>query len=160
MSVFRSTPLLVLLLSACASMPRSQGLHQAKLEGFGVGEIREAARIVVEEVAHRWSVVRITEEGSVLTEGWIGVCGEQVTCRTRTGHPGGSAGTPWTTIEVRFRELGTDTAVEVEVVYEDCAPGVTCQPQRLASTGVLERRILDGIRERLESPAEDSLTEL
>jgi len=144
-----------LILAACASTPRAEGLDTAVVEGYAVGPVREAARIVVEEVAHRWSVVRITDTGSVLTEGWIGACGEQVTCRTRTGYSGGYAGTPWTTIEVRFRELGMDTAVEVEIVYEDCDPDVDCQPQLLASTGVLEREIIDGIRARLESAGAD-----
>ena len=112
---------------------------------------RQAARVVVEELAHRWSVVRITDEGSVMTEGWIGVCGEHVTCAIGIGHPANRGITPWATIEVRFHELGDDTSVDVEIVYEDCDPGVDCQPELLASTGGLERRIIDGMRDRLEA---------
>jgi hypothetical protein len=142
---------LALILAACASTPRSEGIDHAMFEGFAVEPVREAARIVVEEVGHRWSVVRITDTGSVMTEGWIGVCGEQVTCSTRTGYPGAIGRTPWATIEVRFRDLGVDTGVEVEIEYEDCDPDVSCQPELLGSTGVLESQIIDGMRAILRS---------
>jgi hypothetical protein len=143
-----------LLFVACASAPRSEGVEHAVFEGYSVKEVREAAMVVVEEVAHPMSVVRVTEEGSVFTEGWIGDCAREVTCAGTVGYQGnpGPGGTPWTTIEVGLRDLGMDTAVEVEIVYEDCDPGVDCQPQRLASTGALERKIVQDIRTRLESP--------
>jgi hypothetical protein len=90
----------------------------------------------------------------VVTEGWIGDCAREVTCAGAVGYQGNpdSRVTPWATIEVRFSDLGTDTAVEVEIVYEDCDPDVSCQPQRLASTGALERRIVETMQTRLESP--------
>jgi hypothetical protein len=96
----------------------------------------------------------------VLTEGWIGDCAREVACAGAIGFQGnpGSRMTPWATIEVRFRDLGTGTAVEVTIAFEDCDPGVDCQPELLGSTGALERRILDGIRKRLESPPEDVST--
>ena len=145
----RTAALFALTLPACASATRSQGDDRTVL-GYAVGPVREAALVVVEDVAHPLSVVRVTHEGSVLTEGWIGACGEQVTCSTPTAYPG-YVSSPWTTIEVRFRELGPDTAVEVEIEYESCEPGVRCVPERYASSGELERQILDGIRSRLAS---------
>lgn len=150
---------LALLLTACASTPRSEGLHEARFEGHAVQSVREAARVVVAEFAHPVSEVRIKDDGSVLTEGWAGACGTEVACTTRVGYPG-SAPTPWTTIAVRFHDLGTATAAEVVIAFEDCDPDVDCEPQLLGSTGKLERRILDGIRARLESPEENPLAEL
>jgi hypothetical protein len=143
-----------LILAACASAPRSERVEHEVFEGYAVATVREAARVVVEEVAHPMSVVRITDAGSVLTEGWIGDCSREASCAGTLGYQGnpGAQGTPWATIEVRFGDLGTDTAVEVEIVYEDCDPDVSCQPQLLASTGALERQIVDDIRARLESP--------
>lgn len=138
-----------LAVAACASAPPA-GIVDARIEGFAVEPVREAARIVVVEVAHPQSVVRVTDDGSVLTEGWIGVCGEDVTCASSTHYPSRGA-TPWATIEVRFRDLGTDTDVEVEIVYEDCDPAVDCLPELLASTGALERKIVDRIRAHLEA---------
>lgn len=143
-----------LLFAACASAPRTERVEHAVFEGYAVDAVREAAEVVLAEVAHPMSVVRVTEQGSVLTDGWIGDCAREVTCAGRVGDQGnpGSQATPWTTIEVGLRDLGMDTAVEVEIVFEDCDPAVDCQPQRLASTGALERRIVDDIRVRLESP--------
>lgn len=149
---------LALLLTACASTPTSEGLHEAIL-GYAAKPVRDAAVVVVTEVAHPMSVVRITDDGSVLTEGWAGACGTDVACPTRVGYRG-YAGSAWATIEVRFQDLGTATAARVEIEFEDCHPNVDCQPQRLASTGALERQILDGIRARLESPEKDPLAEL
>lgn len=148
-----------LILAACASAPRAASVHDQVFEGYAVAAVRDAARAVVEGIAHPMSVVRVTEEGSVVTEGWIGDCAREVTCAGVLGYQGnpGSRVTPWATIEIDLRDLGTDTAVDLEVVYEDCEPGVGCQPQRLASTGALERRILDDIRARLESPESSGL---
>jgi hypothetical protein len=148
-----------LILAACASAPRAASVQDQVFEGYAVAAVRDAARAVVEDLAHPMSVVRVTEEGSVITEGWIGDCPREVTCAGILGYQGnpGSRVTPWATIEVGLRDFGTDTAVEVEIVYEDCEPGVGCQPQRLASTGALERRILDHIRARLESPESPGL---
>jgi hypothetical protein len=117
---------------------------------------------VVTEVAHLKSVVRVTGEGSVLTEGWIGDCAREVACAGTIGYQGNprTRATPWATIEVRFRDLGTGTSAEVEIEFEDCDPNVDCQPQRLASTGALERQIIAAIRERLESVEEDPLAGL
>lgn len=147
-----------LVLAACATAPRAEVPEPVMLEGIEVEPIREAARAVVEEVASTESVVRVTTVGSVLTDGYMGRCGRDVVCEVVMGYSGTgwSRGTPWTTIEVRFNELESGTEVSVEIVYEDCGPRVDCAPQRLASTGVLERRILDGIRARLD-PSE-SLT--
>lgn len=144
----RTAGLFAFILAACASAPASEGEEVATFAGYDVAPVREAALAVVEEIAHPVSVVRITEEGSVLTEGRIGTCGDQVTCRTSTAYAGPGA-TPWTTIEVSFRDLGGDTAVKVAIEYESCEPGVGCVPERLASSGKLERKILDGIRSRL-----------
>lgn len=144
-----------LLVAACASAPRPGGVEHAVFEGYSLDTVRGAARVVVQELAHPMSVVRVTEEGSVFTDGWIGDCAREVTCSGRVGYqgnPGRAGATPWTTIEVRMRDLWRDTAVEVEIVYEDCDPAVDCQPQRLASSGALERRIVQDIRTRLESP--------
>lgn len=144
-----------LLFVACASAPRSGAVEHAVFEGYPMDAVREAASVVLAEVAHPMSVVRVTEEGSVFTDGWIGDCAREVTCAGRVGYqgnPGRAGATPWTTIEVRLRDLAAGTAVEVEIVYEDCDPGVDCQPQRLASTGALEGRIVEDIRTRLESP--------
>lgn len=87
-----------LVLAACASTPRSEFIDHAVFEGFAVEPVREAARIVVEEVAHPQSVVRVTDE-RVLTEGRIGVCEEHVACGSGTRYPEQNTGTPWTTIE-------------------------------------------------------------
>lgn len=142
-----------LVLAACGSTPRSEFIDQAVFEDFAVELVREAARIVVEEVAHPRSVVRVTGE-RVLTEGRIGVCEEHVMCGSGTRYAEQNTGTPWTTIEVRFLDLGVDTAVEVEIEYESrnhCDRwDVGCLPQPLGSTGGLERQIIDRIRARLE----------
>jgi hypothetical protein len=144
---------LALILAACASAPRSERVEHEVFEGYAVAAVREAARAVVMDIAHPMSVVRVTEEGSVLTEGWIGDCAREVACAGTVGFQGiGPRQTPWATIEVRFHGLGTATAVEVETTFEDCEPSVSCQPRLLASTGALERRIVDDIRARLESP--------
>lgn len=150
-----------LVLSACASTPPAEENYQA-IFGYAVEPVREAAVAVVTEVAHAVSVVRITDEGSVITEGWIGDCASEVACAGAIGYQGnpGARMTPWATIEVRFRDLGSVTAAEVTIAFEDCDPGVDCQPELLGSTGALERRILDGIRKRLESPTEDPSTSL
>ncbi len=141
------------VLAACASTPRSEFIDHAVFEDFAVELVREAARIVVEEVAHPQSVVRVTDE-RVLTEGRIGVCGEHVACGSGTRYAEQNTGTPWTTIEVRFLDLGVDTAVEVEIEYESSSHcdrwDVSCLPEPLGSTGGLERQIIDRIRARLE----------
>lgn len=150
-----------LLLSACASTPLPEQHHQAVLN-YAIEPVREAAVAVVTDVAHPKSLVRVTDDGSVLTEGWIGDCAREVACAGTIGYQGNphTRATPWATIEVRFRDLSTGTSAEVEIEFEDCDPNVDCQPQRLASTGALERRILDGIREHLESVEEDPLAGL
>jgi hypothetical protein len=150
----RMLPCLMFALAACASAPRAEIAEPVVLEGVAVGPAREAARAVVEEVAHPKSVVRVTEEGSVMTDGHIGRCDEDVICESMVGvsGTGWSGPTPWTTIEVRFDELESGTAVDVEIVYEGCGPRIDCEhPQRLESTGALEREILDRIRARLDS---------
>ncbi len=77
----------------------------------------------------------------------------QVACGSGTRYPEQNTGTPWTTIEVRFQDLGSATGVAVEIEYESsshCDPyDVGCLPEPLASTGVLERQIIDEIRARL-----------
>ena len=146
----RTGAILVFVLAACASAPLSDGNQRAVLEGYSVAPVREAALAVVEEVAHPISVVRVTDAGSVLTDGRIGDCGKHVACSTSTAYSGDGA-TPWTTIEVKFLDLGRDTAVEVAIEYESCEPGVGCVPERFASSGELEREILEGIRARLDS---------
>ena len=153
----RTAALLALVLAACASAPVSEGEDRAVFAGYAVEPVREAALAAVEEVAHSRHGVRITSEGSVLTEGGIGKCGEHVTCRSSTAY--GIIGEHWTTIEVRFRVVGGDTAVEVAIEYESCGrPRFGCVPERLASTGKLERQILDGIRSRLDSGGGNSTT--
>lgn len=145
--------ILSLILAACASTPHSERVEHELFEGHAVAAVREAAKFVVEEIAHPMSVIRVTKEGGVLTEGWIGDCAREVACAGPVGFQGiGPRQTPWATIEVRFHGLGTGTAVEVETTFEDCQPAVSCQPLLLASTGALERRIVDDIRSRLESP--------
>src|SRR5687768_3293963 len=144
--------LLAFVLAACASAPVSDGEEHAVFSGYAVEPVREAALAAVEDVAHPISVVRVTEAGSVLTDGRIGDCGKHVACKTSTAYPGDGA-TPWTTIEVRFQDLGQDTAVEVAIEYESCEPGPGCVPERYASSGELEREIFEGIRARLDSAA-------
>jgi hypothetical protein len=143
--MMRTAALLAFVL-ACASAPASDGEERAVFAGYSVAPVREAAFAAVEEVAHP-RFVRITDAGSVLTEGGIGNCGEHLTCRTSTAY--GIIGMFWTTIEVRFRDLGGDTGVVVAIEYESCGPRVGCVPERLPSTGKLERQIVDGIRSRL-----------
>ena len=161
MSIGKTALSFVLFVSACASTPPADESYQA-IFGYAVEPVREAAVAAVTEVAHPMSVVRTTDEGSVFTEGWVGACGREVACAGEIGFQGnpGSRMTPWATIEVHFRELGAGTAAEVEIAFEDCDPGVDCQPELLGSTGALERRILDGIRQRLGSPTEDGSTDL
>ena len=144
----RVPTVLLVVLAACASLPRGSDKHRMLLEGQDPDAAREAALAVVENVAHPTSVVRITEEGKVLTEGRMGVCGKEVTCSTGTAYPG-YVSSPWTTIEVRVQDLGRDTAVQVAIEYESCEPGVSCVPERYASSGEMERRILEGIRAHL-----------
>lgn len=146
----RTAAFLALVLSACASAPVSEGEQRTVFAGHAVEPVREAALAAVEAAAHPISVVRVTDSGTVLTEGRIGDCGKHVACKTSTAYPGEGA-TPWTTIEVRFQDLGEDTAVEVAIEYESCEPGVGCVPERFASSGELELQILDGMRARLES---------
>jgi hypothetical protein len=144
------TALLAFVLTACASTPISEGEARAVFAGYAVAPVREAALAAVEEAAHPISVVRVTDAGSVLTEGRVGECGRDVACRTSSAYAGDGA-TPWTTIEVRFQDLGQDTAVEIAIEYESCEPGPACVPERYASSGELEREIQEGIRARLES---------
>jgi hypothetical protein len=145
--MMRTAALLAFVL-ACASARVSEGENRAVFAGYAVEPVRDTALAVVEEVAHSRHGVRVTDEGSVLTDGGIGKCGEHVTCRSSTAY--GIIGEHWTTIEVRFRVVGGDTAVEVAIEYESCGrPRFGCVPERLASTGKLERQILDGIRSRL-----------
>jgi hypothetical protein len=153
----RAAVLLALAVAACASAPVSEGEERAVFAGYTVTPVRDAALAVVEELARPNSVVRVTDAGSVLTEGRIGDCGRDVACSTSSLFPGDGA-TPWTTIEVRFQDLGQDTAVEVAIEYESCGPGVRCVPERYASSGELERQILDGIRSRLDSGGGNSTT--
>jgi len=152
---------LALLLAACASPPRSESVDHTVLEGYSVESVREAARGVLEELAYgQWDVR--ASNWRVMTEGWFGRCDEDVDCNravdSRGGHKGGS---PWTTVEVRFGKSGTNTAVEVRITYLSdalCNPGLTepkwldvkCIPERLGSTGALERKIVERIRARLE----------
>ena len=147
----KTAALLASVCAACASAPVSDGAEHAVFAGYAVEPVRDAALAVVEEVAR--SVVRVTDAGSVLTDGRIGDCGRDVACSTSSLFPGDGA-TPWTTIEVRFQDLGQDTAVEVAIEYESCGPGVSCVPERYASSGELERQILEGIRARLDSVEE------
>jgi hypothetical protein len=146
----RAPALLALFLAACASAPVSEDEGRTVFAGYLVAPVREAAVAAVEEIAHPISVVRVTDAGSVLTEGRIGECGRDVACSTSSAYQGDGA-TPWTTIEVRLEDLGRDTAVGVAIEYESCEPGVGCVPERYASSGELERTILEGIRARLES---------
>jgi hypothetical protein len=146
----KTATLLALVLAACASAPVSDGEERAVFAGYSVEPVREAALAAVEEAAHPISVVRVTDAGSVLTEGRVGECGRDVACRTSSAYAGDGA-TPWTTIEVRFQDLGQDTAVEIAIEYESCEPGPGCVPERYASSGELEREIQEGIRARLES---------
>lgn len=146
-------PYLLLILAACAttSRPEVYDGRKALLEGFTIDEVREAARVVIEEVAHPRSVVRVSD-ARAMTEGRVGVCGKHVACGEG---PYRKIGTPWTTIKVEFRNLGKDTAVEVSIDYETrahCAErwlNVMCAAENLSSTGVLERKIISGIRARL-----------
>ena len=140
---------LLLVLAACATAPHAEAPGPLVLEGVSVERVREAARAVVGEVVHSGSIAPVTEGGSVRAVGWIGECGRDVSCAVSTNY-GRLA--PHTTVEVHFRDLGAATAVDVEIVYEDCVPDVDCQPQRLSSTGRLEREILDGIRVQVEDP--------
>ncbi len=148
--------LLVLILAACASTPRSEFVDHAVFEGSTVGQVRDAVLDVLQEVAPSQSAVRATGD-LVLTEGRFGVCGRDVACGSGTHYIGHDTGTPWTTIEVRLLDLGEDAGVNVEVEYETsrhCGNGyvpVTCLPEELGSTGYLERRIVEGIRARLEA---------
>lgn len=150
-----------LAVAACASAPRAEFVDQAVFAAVTVEEVREAARDVLEEVAHPPSAVRATE-GHVRTEGRIGVCGRDVACGGGTVHPNQPTGTPWATIDIRLLDRGTDTTVEVEIVYETLShcgrghPEVTCMPEPLGSTGGLERLILEGIGTRLESGGESA----
>lgn len=145
----KTIAILAFVCVACASLPVDRDDHRLVLEGQPVDRTRDVAVAVVEDIAHPSSVVRITDRGSVLTEGRIGVCGKQVACNALTAYPG-SVNSPWTTIEVRVQDLGASAAVEVAIEYESCEPAVDCNPERYASTGELERRILDGIRTRME----------
>ena len=111
---------------------------------------RSVRKGMANSAVHPISVVRVTEAGSVLAEGRIGDCGKHVACKTSTAYPGDGA-TPWTTIEVRFQDVGEGTAVEVAIEYESCEPGVGCVPERYASSGELERVILEWIQARLDS---------
>ena len=139
--------------AGCATAPARH--DHTVYTGHSLEEVRAAARAVVEEVAHPRSVVRLTDAG-VVTEGRIGVCGEDVACGEGIG---GRIGTPETTIEVELADRGPDTAVKVDIVYETrdhCQgpPDVACVPERLGSTGAMERRIITGIRDRLEKMRE------
>lgn len=136
--------------AACATTPNVP--DSAVYPGSTVDEVREAARVVVEEVAHPESVVRVTDD-RVMTEGRFGVCGKHVACG---GTADGSVrfGNPWTTLKVGLRDRGSDTAIELDIDYETrrhCSRSdPSCSPARLGSTGVLEQEIIDGIRARLE----------
>lgn len=160
----RALTIVALVAVGCASTPDADVVDRTVYEGYAVDPVREAVRTVVDEVAHPKSVVRVSGE-RVITEGWIGRCGEHVACGSSAGHA--EVATPWTTLEVRWTDMGTDTAVEVQVVYEskshcrddwnEGSRDVGCLPDRLGSTGVLEREILDRIRTRLEGDGESLL---
>jgi hypothetical protein len=145
---------LSLVFTACATMHR---YDRAVLKGFTIDEVRETARIVVEQVAPPPSVVRTTH-ARVMTEGRIGVCSKHVGCGEG---PNKKIGTPWTTIKVEFRDLGMDTDVKIDIEYEtrDHCQGrwldVGCSPELLSSTGVLEQQIITSIRGRLAGESEE-----
>ena len=101
----KTAALLASVCAACASAPVSDGAERAVFAGYAVEPVRDAALAVVEEVARPNSVVRVTDAGSVLTDGRIGDCGRDVACSTSSLFPGDGA-TPWTTIEIRFQDLG------------------------------------------------------
>lgn len=148
-------PLLPLLLAACVSTPSSEPDDRPLFEGYAVESVREAARSVLEEFAYgQWDVR--ASDWRVLTEGRIGRCDEHVDCGHGTRLEKQTLGTPWATVEVRFEDVGADVAVDVRIEYltdAHCQTGwleVECIPERLGSTGVLERAIVERMRARLE----------
>jgi len=144
-----------LLLAACASAPRSEPRDREVLHGYTVEQVREAARGVLEQLAYGQWDVRVHDH-RVLTEGRIGRCDEHVDCGHGTRLEEQTLGSPWSTLEVRFRNLGSPLDVEVAAKIEyrehsqSCRYEVDCIPERFGSTGVLERDIVDRIRARLE----------
>lgn len=150
--------LLALLVAACASASSSEVIDHAIFEGSAVDEVREAARIVVAEIAGSQTMVRIRDD-RVLTEGRIGVCGRDVVCGGGTLYIQQNTGTPWATIEVHLLDLRKETTVKVEIEYETSSHAhcgdefdrIRCQPVSLSSTGFLERKIIAEIRAHLEA---------
>lgn len=147
--------LLSLLLAACASRPSSEPEDRPVFEGYAVESVREAARSVLEELAYgQWDVR--ASDWRVVTEGRIGRCDEHVDCGHGTRLEQQTLGTPWTTVEVRFEDVGSGVAVDVRIEYltdAHCPSGwleVECIPERLGSTGVLERAIVEWMRAGLE----------
>ena len=160
----RKLELLVFAFAAggCATAPKSEFVDRAVFEGYSMARVREAARVVLEDVAHPKSVVRARAD-RVVTEGRFGVCGRDVACGSGTNFIHQNTGTPWTTAEVRLEERGDGTTVRVDIEYETtqhCGDGyaeVTCLHEELGSTGALERRIIEGIRARLEGEDDSSV---
>lgn len=159
----RAFAIVTLIAVGCASTPEADTVDRAVYEGYTVEQVREAARSVVTEVAHPQSEIRVHDR-RVVTEGWFGRCGEHVTCASSVY---GRMGTPRATLNVRLRDQGTATAVEVTIEYETeshCGDewnedDAGCLPQRLSSTGALEREILDRIRGRLEGGGETGVAQ-
>lgn len=156
----RTTLLLAsaLLTAACASTPSFETEDPTIFEGHTVEAVRDAARGVLEALAYgQWDVR--TSDWRVLTEGRIGHCDEHVDCGHGTVVNEQTLGTPWTTVEVRFGARGAGTAVAVEIEYltdthcRSWPRDIGCTPERLGSTGVLEREIVERIRARLEERA-------
>lgn len=149
------------LLAGCASAPRSEFVDQALFRGYTLPEVRETARLVLEEkeIAPCDHVVRAWND-RVVTDGRIGVCGRDVACGGGAATLNRTTGTPWTTIEVRLQDRGEDTAVRVDIEYvsrSHCTMSslyLTCFPEQLGSLGFLERRIIERIRARLTSDPE------
>jgi len=72
----RFCTLLAILLSACASVPRGAEDHETRavFEGYTVERVRAASIATLDDLARFMSPVRVTEDGSVVSEyaasGW------------------------------------------------------------------------------------------
>ncbi len=175
-------PLLCMLafVVACATTQQSESYNGNRVvfEGFGIDEVREAARSVVEDVTFpkscrpgkttcRPPVVRV-HDNLVVTDGRIGVCGKHVACGESPYPPYFRTGTPQTTIRVELEDLGADTVIEVDIDFETAYcihdPLVQfeadCMPEVLGSNGVLEQEIIAGIRAALTGESDDKRVSL
>jgi hypothetical protein len=121
----RAVPIAVLLLTACASVPREAGEAEGRAvyEGVTVAQVRAAAVETMNDLGRFIGPARVTADGRVVSE---------------------YAASGWTSYEIRFEELSGAVAADVRIETKpqlDC-PGRSAT--RVSDVQVAAARAPDG----------------